>query len=111
MSEVAQQTTGWTAIVVIVAYAIRSIWRRYSRDQVEVATDRAERSMLSRLEAEVMKAYHERNEAYEERNELLKANAALSREVHLLRERVEQMTIEVRDLRNQLYPFGKDQQT
>lgn len=109
LNEVARGSTIGSAIAIGIVYTARTVWRRISRDRVEVATDRAEENFLRRLEREAQlmreradQAYQERNQAYQDRNDALRAAAECATEVRLLRQRVEELNTEVHSLRDEL---------
>lgn len=100
---------GGTGGVSIIAWAVRTVIRRLSRDQVEVAKDRAEIDVITTLREQLKEARENERRAIQERNEAMIKLGGLQREVELLREHIDMLNTQATDLRTRVEEMVQQQ--
>lgn len=87
-------------------FVIREFMRRFSRDKVEVAKDRAETNVIELLQQEldkalarVDKAETERNQAYAQINDLNKHLAEVEAQLTILQEELVRLRADIKNFR------------
>lgn len=96
------QILGGTAGTGVVGWIVRTLVRRLSRDQVEVAKDRAEIDVIATLREELKNSRLNEAKAVLERNEAMIELGGMRREVELLREHIKMLNDQADNLRERI---------
>ena len=107
MTEIDTQTAlnvvfGTTSSGFIIALIMRTIWRRWSRDSVEVAKDRAENDIIMTYKDDNQRLREEINVMAKERNEALAKNGRLEAQVEIFKETIKKLEEDNQSVRMQL---------
>lgn len=81
---------------------LRMLWRRWSRDSLELAKDRAEGDIINTYKEDNVRLRDELNVLAHERNEAVAANGRLEAQVEIFKETIKKLEEENFALRHQI---------